>query len=134
MEGKKVIFAIERVTDQAEVFTHKLRFMCPFPAAAQPYEMTVMVVSDCYLGLDQELPFAYKVLPQADLPTYTSHEEDLALDNEPTLFELVMTQTMDYDSSDDEDDDKKEAGVAKAPARKAAMADDDDDDEEDEDD
>lgn len=131
MDGKKVIFAIEKTTDQADIFTHKLRFMCPYPASNKEYEMTVMVVSDCYFGLDQELSFAYKVHPQAALPAYASHEEDLALDNEPTLFEQVMTQTMDYDSSDDEDEDKDGGAKPKAkPAPTAAAADDDDDDEE----
>lgn len=132
MDGKKVIFAIEKTTDQAETFTHKLRFMCPYPASSKAYEMTVMVVSDCYCGLDQELPFAYTVYPQSALPAYASHEEDLALDNEPTLFEQVMTQTMDYDSSDDEEEDK-EGGAAKPRAKAAAATADDDDDEEEED-
>ena len=170
------IHAIEKVTDQAEVVEHKLRFLCAYGASPAPYAMRLLVVSDCYLGLDQEHAFSFLVhsqvrLPlalffflylflylcppgfviavlsfsplapsqsnqkQADLPEYKSHEEDLALDNEPTLFEQVMTQTMDYDSSDDEGEGEGEGGAGEQakprPAAAAAAAGNDSDSEED---
>jgi hypothetical protein len=61
------------------------------------------------------------------------HEEDLALDNEPTLFEQVMTQTMDYDSSDDEGEGEGEGGAGgqAKPRPAAAAAGNDSDSEED---
>lgn len=49
-----------------------------------------------------------------DLPEYVAHPEDLDLDNEPTLFEQVMTAAVD-DSSDDEDDDEDEADERDSP-------------------
>ncbi len=44
------------------------------------------------------------------MPDYEAHPEDIELDNEPTLFEQVMTANMDEDSDDDDDDaDEDEA-------------------------
>ena len=45
----------------------------------------------------------------ADLPDYEAHPEDIELDNEPTLFEQVMTANMDDESDDDDEDDEDEA-------------------------
>ena len=58
------------------------------------------------------------------LEKFVPHPEDLALDNEPTMFDLMHNQleemNNDFDSSDDEDDDKdaNEEGEKKEPENK----------------
>lgn len=74
---------------------------------AGQYHMQLHIFSDCYVGLDEMFPIDFEVSPAAELPEYTPHPEDVALDNEPTLFEQVMAANMDEDSSDDEDEEDK---------------------------
>lgn len=99
------IHAVEKITDQSKVVVHDLRFMAP-PKAGD-YSMDLYLYSDCYMGLDEELEVKFSVQPAKDLPEYVAHPEDLELDNEPTLFEQVMTAAVD-DSSDEEEEDKEE--------------------------
>jgi translocation protein SEC63 len=62
------------------------------------------------------------VRPQSELPAYAPHQEDVELDNEPTLFEQVMTADID-DSSDEEDEEGDGVGpVAGELKRSAVMA------------
>ena len=60
-----------------------------------------------YLGLDVRETLKMTVISAATLPEYVAHQDDLDLDDEPTLFEQVMSGAAD-DSSDDEDDEDEE--------------------------
>ena len=111
-DGEATIHAIEKVTDQSRVVKHELRFMAP--AREGDYMMELRVLSDSYMGLDEELELKFTVRPASELPVYAPHPEDVELDNEPTLFEQVMTADLE-DSSDEEGDDEPAAANA-APA------------------
>jgi translocation protein SEC63 len=113
--GEVGIHAFEKVSDQNRTFSHELRFMAP--QRAGEYEMQLQLLSDCYQGLDQVIPVPFTVRPASELPEFNPHPEDLALDNEPTLFEQVMAANVDEESSDEEDEDEEEE---ETPAVKAA--------------
>jgi len=100
------IHAVERLTDQSRDISHDIRFMAP-PKAGD-YVMDLNILSENYIGLDEKLEIKFTVLPADELPDYVPHPEDVELDNEPTLFEQVMTANID-ESSDEEDDDGEEA-------------------------
>lgn len=121
VDGKKQedvhIYAFEKVSDQGRTFTHEVRFMAP-PKVGN-YEMQLMVLSDCYIGLDQTIPINFAVHSASLLPEYQPHQEDLELDNEPTLFEQVMSSNVD-DSSDDEDDDEQGEEASPSPKSNGA--------------
>ncbi len=82
--------------------------------------MELMVLSDCYLGLDQVLPVRFSVRPASELPEYAPHPEDVELDNEPTLFEQVMSANVEDSSDDDDDDDDKAKAKGKGEDKKDA--------------
>lgn len=108
MKSKEVaIHAIEKVSEQTRVVKHDLKFMAP--QAAGEYDLELRVVCDSYIGLDVTIPIKLVVKPASELPEYTAHPEDIALDNEPTLFEQMMAANADDDSSDDDDDEKEKA-------------------------
>lgn len=111
------IHAFEHVTEQERVVTHEIRFLAP-PRAGD-YEMTLRVLSDCYLGLDQVIDVRFTVRPASELPEYKPHQDDLDLDNEPTLFEQMAAQNV-ADSSDDEDDDEDDEDEVKTKRPAAA--------------
>jgi len=124
-EEEAVIHAIEKISDshkivdkklkaQFHTIQHEVRFMAP-PRTGD-YEMQLYIFSDAYLGLDEVLNVPFSVKPASELPVYVPHPDDANLDDEPTLFEQVMSANADAaDSSDDEDE-------APAP-KKAAIAD-----------
>ncbi|KAJ1437648.1 DnaJ-like/ Sec63 translocase subunit [Ochromonadaceae sp. CCMP2298] len=129
--GEVGIHAFEKVGDQSRTFSHELRFMAP--QRAGDYEMTLQLLSDCYQGLDQTIAVPFTVRPASELPEFQPHPEDLALDNEPTLFEQVMAANVDEESSDEEDDEEEEEIVkapAPAPAKGSVVVEDVDDSEE----
>jgi len=97
------IHAFEKVSEQTREVVHEVRFMAP--QRAGDYEMQLLILSDCYLGLDQTHPISFSVRPASELPEYAPHPEDVELDNEPTLFEQVLASNIDEESSDEEEDD-----------------------------
>lgn len=105
--GEVAVHGFDHVTAQDRVVSHEIRFLAP-PRAGD-YSMELLVLSDCYLGLDDSLALSFTVRPASDLPEYTPHQEDLDLDNEPTLFEQLAAANDDEDSSDDEDEEEDEA-------------------------
>ena len=58
------------------------------------------------------------VIPAAQLPEYMAHPDDLNLDDEPTLFEQVMSGNADTDS--DTDDTSRDGDVATFDAKAEA--------------
>lgn len=105
------IHGIERVLDQSRIVKKDIRFVAPPKAGA--YAMELQVISDSYVGLDEVIPIEFTVRPAAELPEYVPHQEDVDLDNEPTVFEQMLSQNEDPDSSDD---DEPAAGAAAAAA------------------
>lgn len=95
------IHACERNNSQKRVVVHELHFQAP-PTAGS-YVMDLSILSDCYIGLDEELSIKFDVLPAADLPEYQPHPEDAQLDNDATVFESMLTSNLDEGSSDEED-------------------------------
>lgn len=73
--------------------------------------MELKVISDAYIGLDYAQKVVFTVRPAGELAPYAPHPDDLALDNEPTLFEQMMAANVDDDSSDEEAEEEEEAAV-----------------------
>ena len=67
-----------------------------------------------YLGLDVREQVKMTVIPAAQLPEYKAHPDDLNLDDEPTLFEQVMSGNADTDS--DTDDTSRDGDVTNCDA------------------
>eukprot|EP00607_Mallomonas_marina_P005917 CAMPEP_0182426744 /NCGR_PEP_ID=MMETSP1167-20130531/13269_1 /TAXON_ID=2988 /ORGANISM="Mallomonas Sp, Strain CCMP3275" /LENGTH=395 /DNA_ID=CAMNT_0024608411 /DNA_START=332 /DNA_END=1519 /DNA_ORIENTATION=- len=99
------MYCVEKISEQGRVITHEIRFMAP--GKTGEYAMDLYILSDCYMGLDEEFEVKYTVYEAVELPEYEPHKEDLELDNDPTLFEMMMTAGAD-DSSDDDDDEDDE--------------------------
>ena len=85
------------------------RFRFKGPEKEGKYTFTVIVKSDSYLGLDMTKTFDIQIKTKDLLEKFVPHPEDVALDNEPTMFDLMHNQleemNNDFDSSDDDDDD-----------------------------
>lgn len=141
-EEEAVIHAIEKISDSHKIIDkqlkptnytiqHEIRFMAP-PRTGD-YEMQLYVFSDAYLGLDEVLNVPFSVKPASELPVYSPHPDDANLDDEPTLFEQVMSANADAaDSSDDEDEAPAPAQKVAVTDKKAGNDDDDNDDDSDE--
>lgn len=105
-----------------EIFTsHEIKMMAPPKAGS--YSLDLQLFCDAYVGIDIMVPLSFDVLPASDLPAYTPHQEDLDLDNEPTLFEQVMSANLDEeDSSDDDSDDDEDEKSNSAPSGSSASS------------
>jgi len=117
----KHLVRLDKVTDQSKVVVHETMFMAPQRKGT--YKFNVHVISDSYLGLDQQIPFDMKVISSEELPEYEPHKEDLDLDNEASLFEQVLTQNQDSDESSDEEEEEvvtedKDSNLTEAEKRK----------------
>lgn len=95
------IHTAEKNNTQKRVLVHNLHFQAP-PVAGS-YSMDLHALCDSYIGLDEEIEVKFDVLPAADLPEYVPHPEDAQLDNDPTLFEQMLSSNIDEGSSDEED-------------------------------
>ncbi|RHY56831.1 hypothetical protein DYB30_002034 [Aphanomyces astaci] len=100
------LHAFAKVTSQEREVEEKLRLQAPPKAGT--YQLDVWIKSDSYLGLDQRKAVRFTVVAAADLPAFQPHPEDVELDNDPTLFEQVMSLQHDDSDSDDDDDDDDE--------------------------
>lgn len=118
-EAEATIHAIERISDQSRVVQHDLRFMAP-PQAGR-YSLLLRVVSDCYMGVDDEAEISFDVRPASELPAYKPHPEDVELDNEPTLFEQVMTADAEDSSDDEEEEDEGTPALTGADLKRSAV-------------
>ncbi|GMI18503.1 hypothetical protein TrLO_g14667 [Triparma laevis f. longispina] len=122
-DGK--IVHIEKVTNDDREFDHDIKFMAP---PKGKYEMMVQMLSADYLGLDHKEPISFEVLDPALLPAYKVHEEDAALDDEPTMFEQMMAGNIEEES--DDSDDENEVKKVKSHKQEDSDSDDDSSDEE----
>jgi len=140
-EGK--IISIEKVTKPDREFKHDIKFLAPREGT---YVFDLHVMSNAYIGLDQKESIELNTLDASALPEYKIHPDDAELDDEPTLFEEMMSANVEEDSddeddddSDDDDDDKPADAIKELSAqerkkqelqkrRQAAAGDDSDDD------
>lgn len=90
----------DKVKAQTKVVDHRIKFLAPPQAGT--YVFNVDLKSSDYLGLDIHEQVRMVVIPAAQLPEYTAHPDDLNLDDEPTLFEQVMSGNADSDSESDD--------------------------------
>jgi len=139
-EGK--IISIEKVTKPDREISHDIKFLAPRKGS---YVFDLHVLSNAYIGLDQRQTITLETMDASALPEYKIHPDDAELDDEPTLFEEMMSANVEEDSDDDEEDDdedsndrpgesikelsaaeRKKAELQKR--RKAAAGDDSDDD------
>ena len=85
----------------------------PAPGRAGEYEFEVYVVSQSYVGLDQQIPFTMKVISAGSLPSLEPVKDDDAdLDNESGLFEGMGSTNVDSDVSGDEGTPEAASGAA----------------------
>lgn len=99
------LHAFGKITSQER--TGELKLQLQAPPRAGTYQLEIFVKSDSYVGLDLRAVAKFNVIPAASLPVYQPHPEDLELDNEPTLFEQVMSAANDSSDSEGEDDEEE---------------------------
>ncbi len=102
----------DKVNAQSKVVNHRVKFLAPPQAGI--YVFNVDLKSTDYLGLDVREQVKMTVIPAAQLPEYKAHPDDLNLDDEPTLFEQVMSGNADTDS--DTDDTSRDGDVTNCDA------------------
>lgn len=140
-ESNKII-SVKNGKGQSKVIEEQIQFWAP--PRAGTYQFDVYAMNDSYVGVDIHRQVKMEVIPANQLPTYQAHEEDLELDNEPTLFEQVMTNNLEDDTDSDDDDSSSDDDVeltdaqrkkkAKRLAKKGGDSDSDDSDSDDDDD
>lgn len=101
-KNRNQLIAIEKVVSNEREFKADLHFMGPSQAGL--YEFEVTVKCDSYLGLDKTETVSIEVIPEADLPEYKPNAEDLAIMNEPSLFESLQAGLEEDSDSDVESD------------------------------
>lgn len=117
-EAPVTIYSIEKITNQSKNVVHELRFGAPPKAGT--YAVEVHLISNCYMGLDLNQVIEFEVKEASELPEFVPHPEDVALDDEPTMFEQMMAANQDVDSSDEEDETAEDDDVPKTRRRKQA--------------
>ncbi|CAK9028397.1 DnaJ protein ERDJ2A (Chaperone protein dnaJ 21) (AtDjC21) (AtJ21) (Endoplasmic reticulum dnaJ domain-containing protein 2A) (AtERdj2A) (Translocation protein SEC63 homolog ERDJ2A) [Durusdinium trenchii] len=86
------------------------------------------LVSNAYLDVDIKTTAKAKVLPEGTIKPAPLHDEDLNLDNEPTLFEEAFGKLDESDDSDFKDSDDEDDATEAPGADDGIAASDDDDD------
>jgi len=94
------LIVAEKISSQSKIVNHCIKFLAPPQAGT--YVFNVDLKSCDYLGLDIREHIKMTVIPAAQLPKYSAHPDDLNLDDEPTLFEQVMSGNADTDSETDD--------------------------------
>jgi translocation protein SEC63 len=117
------LIAIAQVAGQERTVQTEIKFRAP--AKAGKYAFEVQVLSDSYMGCDRKVRFEMDVVPLDSLPKYEAHPDDLALDYQPTLFDMVQNGGMmpgdDTDSEDEDEDDAVELTEAQRKRREARL-------------
>jgi len=116
-EGK--IISIEKVTKPDREFKHDIKFLAPREGA---YAFDLHVMSNAYIGLDQKESVELNTLNASALPEYKVHPDDAELDDEPTLFEEMMSANVEEDSDDEDDEDSDDDDDEPAEAIKELTA------------
>merc|ERR1711865_566351 len=84
-----------------KIVEEKIPFMAPPSAGVYSFDVFLKSDSDQDIDLHQQIKIT--VTPAEELPQFEAHEEDMELDNEPTLFEQVMQGNVEEDSDSDND-------------------------------
>lgn len=90
----------DKIGSQSKMVHHQVKFLAPPQAGI--YVFNVDLKSSDYLGLDVREQIRMNVMSAAQLPEYRAHPDDLNLDDEPTLFEQVMSGSPETDSETDD--------------------------------
>jgi len=114
------LIAIKQGKGQGKVVEEQIQFWAPPKAGT--YQFDVYAMNDSYVGVDIHRQIKMEVIPSTNLPTYQAHEEDLELDNEPTLFEQVMTGNLEDDTDSDDDDSSSDDEVELTDAQRKKKA------------
>lgn len=109
------IIACEKLQSQRRYLEKDIKFLAP-PKAGE-YKFQLRVYSDAYIGLDFMTEASYTVKPASEVPEYEFHEEDLAVDAEPSLFDQLMSTATDSDSDSDSDSDEEVNAVPASDAK-----------------
>ncbi len=82
------------------------------PKEAGTYTYNVLAKSADYVGLDVQETVSMVVKPESEAPKFVPHEEDVALDKEPTLYQQIYGLKEGEESDSDSDDElpAKEGG------------------------
>ncbi|KAH7648399.1 DNAJ-like Sec63 [Cryptosporidium bovis] len=99
------ILGYTRINSNEKVVNGKIQFLIETPGSI---DISLYLANDSYEGLDQQITinFIAKTIKEGARQIYV-HPEDEALDNEPTLFQHIMSQLDDNQmSTDTEDDDE----------------------------
>jgi translocation protein SEC63 len=127
-EPPVTIYAIEKISNQSKKFVHELKFGAPPKAGA--YAVEIHLFSNCYMGLDMSEVIEFEVAQASELPEFVPHPEDVALDDEPTMFAQMMAANQDVDSWDEVglgEEEQEDSGGAGGKARRRKQAGDDSD-------
>jgi translocation protein SEC63 len=132
---KNELHFFKKLTNQGARVEEKVQV--PGPSEARSYEIDVHLMCDSYVDCDVHSKVKFIVKPRSLLPAYKPHEEDAALDEEPTMYDSVLDAYAlenagsgdesrgDDDSSSDDDGEWDEnsymtaAQVARKKARRA---------------
>ncbi|KAJ0393293.1 hypothetical protein P43SY_010020 [Pythium insidiosum] len=98
------LHAFGKITSQEREAELKLQLQAP--PRAGTYQLDIFVKCDSYIGLDLRALAKFNVISASNLPVYQPHPEDLELDNDPTLFEMVMNAADSSDSEDEQEDEQ----------------------------
>jgi len=107
------LIVANKINARSKIVNHRVKFLAPPQAGT--YVFNVDLKSSDYLGLDIREQIKMTVIPAAQLPEYTAHPDDLNLDDEPTLFEQVMSGNADTDSETDDDVETDDQHVSVEP-------------------
>jgi translocation protein SEC63 len=99
----------DKINAQSKIVNHHVKFLAPPQAGT--YIFNIDLKSSDYLGLDIHEQVKMTVIPASQLPEYSAHPDDLNLDDEPTLFEQVMSGNADTDSETDNDEENDQGTV-----------------------
>lgn len=110
------LITLKRVTDLSRVVEEKVRFMGP-PKAGK-WKFVCVLLSDCYLGVDKQANLEIDLVARETLPKFEPHPDDVALDNEPTLFGQMMDGVQDDDSESDDVDNLSDSDDEDAAEKK----------------
>eukprot|EP00929_Paragymnodinium_shiwhaense_P024344 TRINITY_DN15008_c0_g1_i1.p1 TRINITY_DN15008_c0_g1~~TRINITY_DN15008_c0_g1_i1.p1 ORF type:complete len:709 (-),score=202.40 TRINITY_DN15008_c0_g1_i1:175-2301(-) len=96
------IIHFERVTDVERLIEQKLRFQVVKPGKNK---LVLHALCDAYAGLDQQVDLTFEALKEEDgVRDYKVHEDDEALDAQPTIFQQLMGDLKRDEESEEEED------------------------------
>jgi len=133
--GEAVSFTSVTVKGEGKIIREKIQFPTKNFVEVGTTKFDFITLSTSYVGFDHKETVSLSVKAAGTFKALGVHEEDLALDNEPTLFdEIYGAKVQDSDSDFADSDDEKEnpsnnIRLRKKTAQKDSLAVDDDADD-----